>query len=144
MGMGTHVKWIAPLICWLVSAPTIGAEVGAELGREEFFERCAVCHGEDAKGSGPVAGLLRLEPADLTRLAIENGREFPFERVYQVIDGRVEVAAHGPRKMPVWGYEYLSIWEGNTDPTQRRVRAEYFITGRILSLIRYLETLQQE
>lgn len=143
MGMGTHLSRIA-LVCYLISAPAMSEEVGAELGREEFFERCAVCHGENAKGRGPVAKLLRIEPADLTRLTIENGGEFPFERVYQVIDGRAQVPAHGPRKMPVWGYEYQSIWEGITDPTQRRVRAEYFITGRILSLIRYLETIQQE
>ena len=142
--MGTSNRIFAALVFSLVSVPAVTAEVGVDLGREEFFERCAVCHGEDAKGLGPVARLLLIEPADLTVLAKENGGDFPFERVYRVIDGRTEVAAHGPRKMPVWGYEYLSIWEGNTDPTQRRVRAEYFVTGRILSLIRYLETLQIE
>ena len=45
-------------------------------------------------------------PADLTRLAEDNNGVFPFARVYDVIDGRFEVATHGTRDMPVWGEVY--------------------------------------
>jgi mono/diheme cytochrome c family protein len=37
-----------------------------------FRSYCAVCHGLDAKGSGPAAPALKMEPADLTTLAKEN------------------------------------------------------------------------
>jgi hypothetical protein len=41
--------------------------------------------------------------ADLTVLVAANGGIFPTSRVIETIDGRREVAAHGPRDMPVWG-----------------------------------------
>ena len=37
-----------------------------ELGRLIYEERCEDCHGRDGKGDGPVAGLVRSEPSDLT------------------------------------------------------------------------------
>lgn len=43
---------------------------------------------------------------DLTALAKNNNGVFPFDRVYQIIDGRREVLAHGPRDMPVWGRNF--------------------------------------
>lgn len=135
---------IASLFVFLVLALPVNAEMGIELGEQEFLENCAVCHGASASGNGPVSRFLRIEPSDLTKLARDNGGEFPFERVYQVIDGRTEVALHGPRKMPVWGYKYLKDWKKNTDPTRQEVPAEHFVTGRILSLIRYIQTLQTD
>lgn len=45
-------------------------------------------------------------PPTLTRLQRNNGGVFPFDHVYQVIDGRKEVLVHGPREMPVWGSVY--------------------------------------
>jgi len=37
---------------------------------------CASCHGEDAKGHGPMAVWLKVPPSDLTRIAARNGGEF--------------------------------------------------------------------
>jgi mono/diheme cytochrome c family protein len=71
-------------------------------GAELFRTYCASCHGENATGSGPLAGQLRRSPPDLTRYAERNGAEFPGERLRRIIDGR-DVAAHGDRSMPVWG-----------------------------------------
>jgi hypothetical protein len=31
---------------------------------------------------------------------------FPFVRVFEMIDGRLDVAMHGSREMPVWGDRY--------------------------------------
>jgi len=78
-------------------------------GEIEYKSRCAVCHGIDAKGNGPLAAQLKTAPADLTRLAKKNEKNrgvFPQSAVNEIIDGRQEVEAHGPRDMPVWGYQY--------------------------------------
>ena len=74
-----------------------------DIGKEEFESKCATCHGLSGKGDGPQASLLPIKPADLTILAKKNGGVFPNRRVHEIIDGRQEVAAHGPRTMPVWG-----------------------------------------
>ena len=72
-----------------------------EVGKEEFESKCATCHGTSGKGDGPQSVVTKA--ADLTQLAKKNGGVFPTQRVYEIIDGRREVAAHGPRTMPVWG-----------------------------------------
>ena len=126
------------------AAPLAADEVSVALGAREFAERCAVCHGSDAAGGGPLAAELRVEPTDLTTLAKEHGGVFPFERVYQIIDGRIEVRGHGTRTMPVWGYEYQQIAREAQGPAAPRVDSEYFILGRILSLIRFLQSLQKQ
>src|SRR5580704_472655 len=50
-------------------------------GREVYQSSCAPCHGFDGKGSGPVAGTLKITPPDLTELARRNGGAFPTDRV---------------------------------------------------------------
>jgi mono/diheme cytochrome c family protein len=72
-------------------------------GQYWFSNYCSSCHGREGRGDGPVAKALSRPPADLTRLAADNGGTFPAERIIQVIDGRHDVAAHGTREMPVWG-----------------------------------------
>jgi len=76
-----------------------------EWGRELFLGYCASCHGGEARGNGPVAALLKVPPADLTRIAARRGR-FESSEVAAFIDGRADVAAHGKREMPVWGRVY--------------------------------------
>lgn len=122
--------------------PAAAADVGAELGAEEYRERCAICHGVEVDGDGPLARFFTLDVPGLSELSKDNGGVFPFEHVYRVIDGRTEVAAHGPRSMPVWGHEYRREALDQGDPTLRPIRAEFFVTERILSLIRYLESVQ--
>jgi mono/diheme cytochrome c family protein len=72
-------------------------------GKRAYLNLCASCHGRSAQGDGPVAAHLNRKPADLTNLAAANGGVFPFERVYQVLDGRRDTRVHGTREMPVWG-----------------------------------------
>ncbi|MGA6935856.1 MAG: cytochrome c, partial [Pseudolabrys sp.] len=78
-----------------------------DAGKIEFLSSCGACHGSDAKGKGPIADQLKVTPADLTQLAKKNGGVFPSNAVYEKIDGRQEVQAHGRRDMPVWG---LSVY----------------------------------
>ena len=66
-------------------------------GKKEYELQCAVCHGMDAKGDGVFNQVLKVVPPDLTVLSKKSGGVFPAERVSGVIDGRVEIASHGPR-----------------------------------------------
>ena len=70
-------------------------------GQDLFREYCAVCHGNDAKGTGPAAAALKVKPADLTLISQKNGSKFPEIRVQRVINGEDEVLAHGSHDMPV-------------------------------------------
>ena len=67
-----------------------------------FQQHCAVCHGADATGGGPLAPALVLQPPDLTRLAERNEGVFPVLRVVMRIDGREPLVSHGS-PMPVYG-----------------------------------------
>ena len=83
-----------------------------DVGKAEYLSSCAVCHGTDAKGKGSLAGQLKAAPADLTQLAKKNGGVFPLNAVYEKIDGRQDVKAHGPRDMPIWGLSILAYSNG--------------------------------
>ena len=72
-------------------------------GKFEFNWACATCHGIDAKGKGPLSSDQTMPPADLTVLAKKNNGAFPLTQVYEVIDGRKVIEAHGARQMPIWG-----------------------------------------
>lgn len=71
-------------------------------GMDTFRTYCAVCHGMDARGDGPMTGVLRVAPPDLTRLARDNGGVFPVLRVVRQVDGRDPMLAHGG-EMPLFG-----------------------------------------
>lgn len=58
---------------------------------------CAVCHDITGKGDGAYAGPLEKRVPDTTLLAKANGSVFPFQRVYEAIDGT--------REMPIWGQD---------------------------------------
>jgi hypothetical protein len=85
---------------------------------------------------GPLKSELTRKPSDLTTLAKRNGGVFPVNRVYEVIDGREEVKAHGPRDMPVWGRDY--IFRADDDIRD----AEYFVRYKTLLVIDYIYRLQ--
>jgi mono/diheme cytochrome c family protein len=108
-------------------------------GEAEYLNSCAVCHGVDAEGDGPLTEVLMKRPPDLTRLAERNGGRFPYNRVFAVIDGRFDVPSHGEREMPVWGRQFLE------DDTKLYGPAggEIVTTERIHNLTGYIESLQR-
>ena len=122
---------IAALI--LASSPTI-AEV---TGEREYSVACAGCHGESAMGDGPLAGLLNISTPSLLELSRANEGIFPFEAVLTTIDGRDEVRAHGS-KMPIWGERFQA-----SATSQRGETTDMIARGRILSLVYYLQSIQQ-
>ncbi|MEZ4280790.1 MAG: cytochrome c [Myxococcota bacterium] len=75
----------------------------APTGKNLYLQHCASCHGESGDGSGPLAASLVTPPSDLRKIAARNGGRFDESDVMAYIDGRKNVAAHGPRAMPVWG-----------------------------------------
>lgn len=119
-----------------LTASIAGAEELA--GKNEFMVACAGCHGESAKGDGPLAGLLDIHTPDLTTLTATKGNgTFPFEYTVWMIDGRNIIRAHG-QEMPVWGERFQTFAE-----SQRGETADMVARGRILSLVYYLESIQE-
>ena len=108
-----------------------------ERGGEYYRTNCATCHGIEATGQGPMAGVLVIKPADLTRLAADNGGVFPLRRVIRRIDGRDPLVSHGS-PMPIFG----QFFEGR-DVVLKAPDGQPIITSEpIADLIAYLETLQ--
>jgi mono/diheme cytochrome c family protein len=95
-------KWLITAMA-TVAFTTSGWAQRVDPGEIEFLSSCAPCHGAEGKGNGPMGAALKAIPPDLTVLAKNNGGVFPFSNVYEVIDGRKAVAAHGTREMPAWG-----------------------------------------
>ncbi|RUX28829.1 c-type cytochrome [Mesorhizobium sp. M7A.F.Ca.US.011.01.1.1] len=108
-------------------------------GEAEYLNSCAVCHGLDGKGDGPLRDLLTKRPADLTHLSKLNGGTFPYSRVFATIDGRYAVPSHGDREMPVWGRQFLE----QDEKLYGHSGGEVVTTERIHNLASYIETLQQ-
>ncbi len=113
----------------------VTADEGVEkAGMQRYMENCAVCHGNDGKGTGSFASLLNKAPPDLTVLTKNAGGAFPFNRIFDSIDGRTSVGgAHGSKDMPIWGGE----WKGSS------IASETALRGRILEMIIYIRSLQQ-
>jgi len=117
-----------------------GAAEKMDIGKMEYGESCAACHGVTGKGDGPFAAQLKSPMPNLTVLSKNNGGVFPTLRVYNVIDGRQELLAHGTREMPIWGKAYqVKAGEFYADSYYD---PETFIRGRILALIDYINRMQ--
>ena len=114
------------------SAPPAPTFLGDSLiGKDSFQAYCATCHGDDARGGGPVAAALKRTPADLTTLARGNRDVFPRDRVKSAITGVGRaVSAHGTTEMPIWG------------PLFRAFESDARARVRVDNLVNYLETLQ--
>jgi mono/diheme cytochrome c family protein len=107
-------------------------------GMEMYQQLCASCHGVDGRGDGPVAPLIKIGVPDLTRIAYRNGGEFPADDVARTIDGRFERRAHGPRDMPVWGWQFYD--SSSSDESGERSRVDSMISR----LVDYLRSIQRE
>jgi mono/diheme cytochrome c family protein len=124
-------------IAGLVLATAVPA-LADEAGQQEYMVACAVCHGESGKGEGPFAPLLNIHTPDLTGLAAANDGVFPFLDVLMIVDGRSGVRAHGDSAMPIWG-ERFAASAADAGP----YGSELEVRGRILSLVTYIESIQE-
>jgi hypothetical protein len=98
-------------------------QAAAERGREHFKLFCTNCHGLSGEGNGPLVAMLKIQPADLTQLARQDGGQFDAERVLKAIDGRHQVGTDEERNMPVFS-ENLAI-------------------STVIDLVEYLKTIQR-
>lgn len=112
----------------------LSEQARAANGADLFQSYCVVCHGSDAKGTGPLASSLTKRPADLTMLASGNGGTFPAEMVARIIDGRNPVKGHGGGDMPVWGEALLKVQGAGTEDA---------VKERIDALVSHLRSLQK-
>jgi len=119
----------------------VGAAAGERMsyGEAEYLNSCAVCHGVEGKGDGPLGEMLVKRPADLTSISRRNGGRFPYARVIAVIDGRYDVPGHGNREMPVWGRQFLEDDQRLYGPAG----GEIDTTERINELAGHVQSLQR-
>jgi len=113
-----------------------------DIGKQEYETSCANCHGMKGEGNGPYAQFLKASVPSLTPLSKNNGGVFPYDHVYDTIDGRYLISGHG-RDMPIWGNRYCTdankrIWDDYP------ADAESFVRSRILALIDYINRLQRK
>ena len=127
------------IVSFCVFTMAIAAEQ-FDIGKREYDASCANCHGRDGKGGGPFARMLQARTPDLTTLSKNNGGVFPLARVFNIIDGREEVKAHGTREMPIWGRQ-LTL-KAAPEYDDYPYETEAFVRARILAVIDYLYRLQ--
>ncbi|HKL46660.1 MAG TPA: cytochrome c [Roseovarius sp.] len=114
-----------------------GGVQAEELGKAEYMNACASCHGENGTGDGPLAELMTVPVPSLTGLSAANEGQYPMLKVIHTIDGRQGTRGHG-YPMPVWGSRFEADLE-DSGP----YGAEVIVRGRILSIAYYIETLQE-
>ncbi|SHG92790.1 cytochrome c [Marivita hallyeonensis] len=123
----------------LAALPAFAQDTG--YGQALFQSNCSVCHGPTGAGDGPVAELFSQRPSNLQHLAKENNNTFPFSEVYQSINGRRDITAHGNSEMPIWGNYFLE--DALPQTFHPGVTAEDIVQGRILALVYYLQSVQE-
>jgi hypothetical protein len=111
----------------------------SELGRFEYENSCAACHGIDGKGEGSIAPYLNTTLPDLTQLQKHNEGIFPVSMIFETIEGGPNAGPHGTKDMPAWGQRFREREENDPD-----VDAAEYATARVLALVEYLSTLQEE
>lgn len=108
-----------------------------DLGEGYFKQFCASCHGNSAKGDGPVAPTLQKSPSDLTKISARRNGRFPVVEIKEFIDGRSMPPAHGTREMPVWGRTFSESVGGGT-------LGEEVVRGYLIGLTEYLKHIQSD
>jgi hypothetical protein len=124
------------------------ANASAQFGAEDFQKYCAGCHGPDGKGkdttwTGEVPepsgkGTMWIgELPDLTRLSQTHGGKFPFQEVFDVVDGTNRSRWHQPQKgMPYWGFFYGGA------PQDAASKAK--LKSQITAIVNYIQSIQEK
>jgi mono/diheme cytochrome c family protein len=103
-----------------------------ESGKDLYFRLCALCHGLEGYGNGPLAAAMKIAPSDLTILAANHGGEFPAAKVSDVIRNGGGVLGHGSPAMPAWGLYFAEK------------RKPEVLRARVKALVDYIASIQQK
>ncbi len=114
------------------AAETIAEAPAAVSGADEFQRYCALCHGVDGRGLGPVADAMTRPAADLTQIAKRNDGTFPFEKVEQNIRSGGGIEEHSRSRMPAWG----EIFGAESNPAQAGVV--------VLEITKFIGSIQEK
>lgn len=121
----------ATLVPGRVQEVVTGGRVESESGRDIYLRHCAVCHGLEGYGNGPLAEAMIIAPSDLTGVSAKHDGTFPKAKVADVIRTGGGVLGHGTTAMPAWGL-YFAV---KRHPEVAR--------GRINALVDYIESIQK-
>ena len=126
--MSRSILIFAAMAALLAGCQKAATTADADAGKALFDQHCAVCHGP--AGDVRNAEAYAAETPDLREIARNSaGGYVPSVMLAEIIDGRRVVAAHGDRKMPVWGEQF-----GGED--------EAAVKAKIESLVAYIESIQ--
>ncbi|WP_370400987.1 c-type cytochrome [Sulfitobacter sp. JB4-11] len=130
------MKYLIPLI---IACLPIGAQAqDAAEGEALYQTHCAACHGIEARGNGPMAPILTLQPPNLRTLTARYDGVFPVVRVVTRIDGRDPLVAHGS-PMPVYG----DFFEGDDTALKAETGQPIMTSRAIVDLVAYLNGVQE-
>ena len=124
------------LMLMLAAGPAAAQDPAAGLGI--YMDHCATCHGVEARGGGPMAPSLLLQPPDLTTLAARNDGVLPIWRIVSRIDGRDPLVSHGS-PMPVYG----DFFEGRDVAVKAETGQPIFTSQPIVDLLAFLASVQR-
>jgi mono/diheme cytochrome c family protein len=142
--MNTTLRRLMAVCLALGGATAFAQPATTDYGKLEFTDKCAVCHGVDGKGNGPLGNLLQRSPPDLTQLAKKNQGVLPVNRLYAVIEGSAAVPSHGTRDMPVWGQEFRAEDMQSLREARGRYDPAVPVRMRILTLLEYISRIQAQ
>ncbi|TCS61857.1 c-type cytochrome [Primorskyibacter sedentarius] len=129
---------VAGFIAALGVAGCMTAEMPvASDGRALFVENCAVCHGNDGRGNGPMARAMTKAPKDLTLIEVRNGGSFPRAKVLSTIDGYTRLDMPN---MPEFG----ALLEGDEIPFDSGDGKMTPTPRKLVALVEYLESIQAQ
>lgn len=120
----------------LAASPALAQDT--DEGGETFLRYCSTCHGVEAKGGGPMAPILTLQPPNLTQLTTQNGGVFPTSWVVARIDGRDPFLAHGS-PMPIYG----DFFEGKGETIRGEDGVMIMTSQPVIDLVAFLKMIQE-
>ena len=120
----------------LAATPALAQDPAA--GLQTYMDHCATCHGVEAKGGGPMAPSLLLQPPDLTTLSARNEGVLPVVRIVTRIDGRDPLVAHGS-PMPVYG----DFFEGFDVAVKAETGQPIMTSQPVVDLLAFIASVQE-
>jgi mono/diheme cytochrome c family protein len=133
--MGAYLRPVLVAIC--LAGTLAGCDARVDVGSAAYLGHCTDCHGADARGGGPLAGLFASGVPDLTSLAAANGGSFPEAYVIRAI-GTPSGVHGGITAMP----DYVRLLSGAPATFTAPDGSVIDTTDTVLALTAYLRTLQ--